>query len=82
MNEQQKETLSALLDGEASEFELRRLLAEGDVEIAAQWRRYQLIRDVGGSSHAGSAEGPVTSSSGWSEGDWGDGRRVGWRRRW
>lgn len=53
MNEQQKETLSALLDGEASEFELRRLLAEGDVEIAAQWRRYQLIRDVGGSSHAG-----------------------------
>lgn len=47
---------------------------------SAQWSRLPSVSATGsytpksvfsGSSHAGSADGPVTSSSGWSEGDWG-----------
>ena len=45
MSDQQKETLSALFDGETNEFETRRLLAELDDDARAQWQRYQLIRD-------------------------------------
>lgn len=46
MSQQHKqETLSALFDGELSEFELRRLLKEIDAEDLQQWRRYQLLRD-------------------------------------
>lgn len=45
MNEQNKEALSALFDGETAEFETRRLLQELDVEGRARWQRYQLIRD-------------------------------------
>lgn len=37
-----KESLSALVDGEASELELRRILKSGDEESRETWRRYQL----------------------------------------
>ncbi|NRB42563.1 MAG: sigma-E factor negative regulatory protein [Pseudomonadales bacterium] len=46
MKEQQQEMLSALFDGEASEFEIRCLLNEltdGDLE---HWHRYQVISDA------------------------------------
>lgn len=46
MNEQQQETLSALFDGEANEFETRRLLSELDTESCSKWTRFQCIRDV------------------------------------
>jgi sigma-E factor negative regulatory protein RseA len=46
MNEQQQETLSALFDGETSEFETRRLLNELSDEEQQRWQRYQLIRDA------------------------------------
>jgi len=40
--------LSALMDGEIQDLELRRLLssAESDPELRARWRRQQLVRDV------------------------------------
>ncbi len=40
--------LSALMDGETQDLELRRLLgsAESDPELRARWRRQQLVRDV------------------------------------
>ena len=42
------ESLSALIDNEASEMEVHRLLkhAESDPEIRESWRRYQLVRSV------------------------------------
>lgn len=46
MSDQHKETLSALFDGEASEFETRRLLTELDDNARLQWQRYQFIRDA------------------------------------
>ena len=41
----QSEALSALVDGEASELELRRLLkaSEEDAQLKQEWQRYQLI---------------------------------------
>lgn len=46
MNEQDRERLSALMDGEAGELEVRQALrAAGDDEaLAATWRRYHLAR--------------------------------------
>ncbi len=43
-----KESLSALMDGEASELELRRILksVEGEAELANTWSRYQLVSSV------------------------------------
>ncbi len=46
MNEQQQEILSALFDGEANEFETRRLLSEIDAESLEKWQRFQWIRDT------------------------------------
>ena len=48
MSEQLKEALSAAVDGEADDFELRRVLDEAsqDPEMREQWHRYNLIRDV------------------------------------
>ena len=45
MSEKLKEALSAVIDGEADEFELRRVLDEmgKDVELAGSWERYHLI---------------------------------------
>lgn len=46
MNEQAAESLSAMMDGEASEFELRRNLeqAEQSGEAGERWRRYHVAR--------------------------------------
>lgn len=45
-----RESVSALMDGEASELELRRLLKQAggseSAAVEAQWRRYHLVRDV------------------------------------
>ena len=48
MNERINESLSALMDGEADELEVRRLLnqLEQDDELRATWHRYQLLGAV------------------------------------
>ncbi|MBY4676781.1 MucB/RseB C-terminal domain-containing protein [Marinobacterium arenosum] len=48
MNEQAVESLSAVMDGEASEFELRRTLEqlEQSPEIGEQWRRFHVARNA------------------------------------
>jgi sigma-E factor negative regulatory protein RseA len=48
MSEKLKEALSAVIDGEADEFELRRVLDEivKDSELAQSWERYHLIGSV------------------------------------
>jgi sigma-E factor negative regulatory protein RseA len=47
MSEQLKESVSALMDGEADELELRRLLTkENSGLVDGQWSRYHLVRDV------------------------------------
>lgn len=46
MSDKQQELLSALFDGETSEFETRRLLQELDGEHKSRWQSYQLIRDT------------------------------------
>lgn len=48
MNEFQSESLSALLDGEADDLELRRLLqsSETDSSILETWDRYNLVHSV------------------------------------
>lgn len=46
MNEKLRESVSALIDGEADELELRRLLASDDSEsVRTAWRDYHLQRD-------------------------------------
>jgi sigma-E factor negative regulatory protein RseA len=37
------ESLSALMDGEASDFEVRRVLKSEDAELDQRWQRYQLV---------------------------------------
>ena len=48
MSEKLKESLSAVIDGEADEFELRRVLDEigKDAELAMSWERYHMIGSV------------------------------------
>lgn len=48
MNEQAAENLSILMDGEASEFELRRSLeqVEQSPEVGERWRRYHVARSA------------------------------------
>ncbi len=48
MTEQLKESLSAVMDGEADEFEIRRVLNEAanDAELRGVWERYHLVRSV------------------------------------
>lgn len=48
MNDRMKESLSALVDGEADELEIRRVLnqSEHDDNLREQWGRYQLIGSV------------------------------------
>lgn len=47
-NESLRETMSALMDDEAEQLELRRVLhaSEEDVEVRRTWERYQLARSV------------------------------------
>ena len=44
--ENHRQTLSALLDGETSELESRRLLRDLDEDSSRTWARWQLARDV------------------------------------
>ncbi|MEH6556454.1 MAG: sigma-E factor negative regulatory protein [Oceanicoccus sp.] len=47
MSDQLRESVSALMDGEADELELRRLLStENDESVKQTWARYHLVRDV------------------------------------
>jgi sigma-E factor negative regulatory protein RseA len=48
MSEQLKESLSAVIDGEADEFEIRRVLNEAanDPELRGVWERFHLVRSV------------------------------------
>jgi sigma-E factor negative regulatory protein RseA len=48
MSEQLKESLSAVMDDEADEFEIRRVLNEAaeDSELRGVWQRYHLVRSV------------------------------------
>lgn len=47
MSDQLRESVSALLDGEADELELRRLLStENDESVKRVWARYHLVRDI------------------------------------
>ena len=48
MSEQLKESLSAVMDGEADEFEIRRVLNEtaNDSDLRGVWERYHLVRSV------------------------------------
>jgi len=47
MSEKLQESLSALMDGEANELELQRLLASSDNEdLRATWSRFNLVRGV------------------------------------
>ncbi len=53
MSEKLRESLSAIVDGEADEFELRRVLDEVDKspELRAAWERYHLVGAVLRSEH-------------------------------
>lgn len=48
MSERSHEELSALMDGEASELELRRIISgvDEDTELLRKWRRYHVVRSV------------------------------------
>ncbi|MAT92450.1 MAG: anti-anti-sigma factor [Halioglobus sp.] len=48
MTERMRESLSALLDDEANELEIQRVLAavDGDTELRSAWTRYSLARDA------------------------------------
>lgn len=46
MNQQRQEMLSAMFDGEASEFEVRRVLSDLTHEERSLWHRYQLMHDM------------------------------------
>jgi len=46
MSEQLKESLSAMVDGEADDLEMRRVLKQMDSDLAVQWQRYQSLRQI------------------------------------
>ncbi len=46
MNDTLRESISALMDGEADELELRRLLADTTPEVGALWQSFHLQRDA------------------------------------
>lgn len=47
MDDRLKETLSAMMDDEADELSVRRLLSHGGQdEVRAQWQRWQQVRDL------------------------------------
>lgn len=52
MDERLRETLSAMMDDEADELSVRRLLSHGDQEeIRGQWQRWQQVRDLMHENH-------------------------------
>lgn len=46
MDQRLKESISALMDDEANELELQRVLSNSDEEVSATWQRYHQIRQV------------------------------------
>lgn len=47
MDDRLRETLSAMMDDEADELSVRRLLSHGDqAEVLRQWQRWQQVRDL------------------------------------
>lgn len=62
MSDQLREALSAVMDGEADEFELRRVLDEvgRDSDLSEQWHRYELI----GAALRGDPLAPASLGSG------------------
>jgi sigma-E factor negative regulatory protein RseA len=52
MDERLRETLSAMMDDEADELSVRRLLSHGNQdEVRNQWQRWQQVRDLMHESH-------------------------------
>ena len=57
MDERLRETLSSMMDDEADELSVRRLLSHGNQEdVRGQWQRWQQIRDLMHEQH-GPADG-------------------------
>ena len=63
MSEMMRESLSALMDDEANELELERVLAKvaGDPELRQAWVRYNLVRAVAGGQHPAHPELDVSA---------------------
>lgn len=56
MDERLRETLSAMMDDEADELSVRRLLSQADQDgVRSQWRRWQEIRDLMHDNHGPAA---------------------------
>lgn len=45
-NEKEKDSLSAMMDDEAEELEVRRVLTDADDELLVKWSRYHVVRSV------------------------------------
>lgn len=60
MSDNLRESLSALMDNEATELELRRVLrqAKDDPDLLDEWQRYHLVRDVMHQQAAGAPASP------------------------
>lgn len=53
MDDRLRETLSAMMDDEADELSVRRLLSHGEQnDVRSQWQRWQRVRDLMHQSHA------------------------------
>lgn len=93
MSEQLRESLSAVIDGEADTFEVRRVIDEcaKDDELARAWSRYHLIGSIIRGEHSDRTSRMPDAIWAAIDADMGDesdpslpaaGRRpVGWRRR-
>ncbi len=66
MNEGVRESLSAFMDGEATELEIQRVLRDSsDAELRATWTRYHLTRSAMQELHSGvSVEGTLDFATG------------------
>ena len=74
MDDRLRETLSAMMDDEADELSVRRLLChEGQDDVRAQWQRWQGIHDLMHRGHS-PAEGVDVPK----RRDAGNGRRWRW----
>jgi sigma-E factor negative regulatory protein RseA len=69
MTEQLRESLSAVMDGEADEFEIRRVLDEAatDPELRGVWERYHLMRSVMRGEGHGRTRTEVLTSRLWAQ---------------
>ena len=63
MDDRLRETLSAMMDDEADELSVRRLLShERQHEVRTQWQRWQDIRDLMHSSHSPAGDVDVSAA--------------------